>query len=341
MKDTSLKNLTHEIKLIEAAEKELQELSSSESKSTFNSTQHDEQQQQVDSHEIILNEHDTYDDYDPSLTMTNNSSSTDKNWKEAGYEIIHPNIPIKDGLNLIRDLNLKTFILRQDKKKELFVSSNKRKKQMIHSQNDDSDHVSLNERRTRRHTGVIDFDINKYFHLGETNYTANTNTEPSSSLFFSYNLKAIQALNSKTQLLQKKQTNLHDELSAKVQQRIIVLMNQTQTNDDDMNSTFKSILEQIAETTFIETQASLLYSQVLYNRIVHLTNMTLELFQLKSDSQLSSQRSLHQMNLTESQKKYDAQLDTFQIHTEAQMDVVIELIQTIIQMEALKNETYR
>ena len=192
--------------------------------------------------------------------------SYDETWNSGGFEVEEV-IPPAIALDIIRSIPLKTYKLRDDKKRDLGVSKG--------------------ERRTRYHVGVIN--------QGD----GDTRLEPST--IFSYNIGAVSQLAmSLERILSNLTVSSFFTHESSLREKVTMLMTQTESQVQGGNS-FRSPSQLASEVAALETEAALTRISRLAQEVTVSTRVNLIYSKLLSQlkSQAIKSESLERVSVIE------------------------------------------
>ena len=245
-----------------------------------------------------------------------------ESWSDAGY-FIDGQLEEEKSLTAISNVPLHTYLLRDDSKGDVVMGSKR-----------------FNQRRTRRHVGVIDKQEASAW-LPESDDAGSID----SSTVFAYNLKALSQL-----------ANSVDEVASSIDslssssvkqnatlrlQRVEQIIVQGDGEEPPPGEKWKSAAQLAAETMAVESEASL--SEM--NLLAHRFKATIkgQISQMKHYSRLSlldetdisTARSVEAAKLIETQREADL------LKAEANLDVAINRIISVGKIISMKNDTMR
>ncbi|GMH51138.1 hypothetical protein TrRE_jg11883, partial [Triparma retinervis] len=253
-----------------------------------------------------------------------------ESWSGAGYSI-ETVLDAEKSLSAIGNVPLHTYLLRDDSKGDVMVHSN------------------FNQRRTRRHVGVIDSE-------GASTWLPESDDSGSidASTVFAYNLKAlsqlaleIDSLTVTVEALISSPRKHNATLRLEGVAEIISPKEEELTGDEfdvsqsESSYKWKSSAQLAAETSALESEASLAEMDLLTNTFK--SNIKMVISQTKHYSRLSllDETDISTARSVEAAKVIENQRETDILRAEAELDVTLNEIATIGKIISMKNDTLR
>ena len=251
-------------------------------------------------------------------------------WSEAGYSI-DTVLDAEKSLSAIGNVPLHTYLLRDDSKGDVMVHSN------------------FNQRRTRRHVGVIDSE-------GASTWLPESDDSGSidASTVFAYNLKALSQLALEIDLLvaavevltsSPRKHNATLRLNGVAE---IISPKEEELAGDEIGESqpessykWKSSAQLAAETSALESEASLAEMELLTNTFK--SNIKMVISQTKHYGRLSllDETDISTARSVEAAKVIENQRETDILRAEAELDITLNEIATIGKIISMKKDTLR
>ena len=243
-------------------------------------------------------------------------------WSDAGYAI-GSHLEAEKSLSAIRNIPLHTYLLRDDSKVDVIVGSR-----------------NFDQRRTRRHVGVIDSD-------GAGKWVPESDDAGSidSSTVFAYNLQALSQLAGEIEAYAKKVSSLFlSPLKKTFNKRIDGIsktVSPSKTSSDDNADKWKSAAQLAAETSALEGEASISKMSLMAQRFKSLSKSLVSESKHFNRMAALADADVSMAWSAEVGKTLEDERETELAFTEALLDATISRISTLGKVVSMKNDTYR